>query len=249
MNKKISLLLLITLIGSFVFTTALCAQEVAVDQEGGSAIETLATTLFGKNLVQQFNDGGWAMWPLLVLLIWGIGIAIWKLLVLVKGKINVDKFLENVLPKIKENDFKGALELVEGKKGPVANLVRAGLSKSEFGVEAMEKAMESAAVIEMSFLDRGFNELSTTITLAPMMGFLGTLLGMITAFDDIQNTEVVDAGVVAGGIKIALITSAAGLIIAIPVQFANNIFMSMVDGIVVDMQKASEKVIDTLNEK
>lgn len=131
----------------------------------------------------------------------------------------------------------------------VANLIRAGLLKSDSGIEAMEKAMENAAVVEMSFLDKGFNELSTTITLAPMLGFLGTLLGMIIAFDDIQNTEVVDAGVVAGGIKIALITSAAGLIIAIPVQFANNIFMTMVDSIVVDMQKATEKVIDTLTEK
>ncbi|OQY40020.1 MAG: biopolymer transporter ExbB [Candidatus Cloacimonetes bacterium 4572_65] len=247
MNKKISILLLIILLGSFVFATALCAQEAA--QEGGSAIETIASTLFGKSLVKQFKDGGWAMWPLLALLIWGVGIAIWKLLVLVKGRINVEKFLEQVVPLIKDGKFKQAIEYVETQKGPVANVVRAGLLKSDSGIEAVEKAIENAAVVEMSFLDRGFNELSTTINLAPMMGFLGTLLGMITAFDDITNTEVVDAGVVAGGIKIALITSAAGLIIAIPVQFANNIFLTMVDSIVVDMQKATEKVIDTLTEK
>lgn len=247
MNKKISILLLIILLGSFVFTTALCAQEVA--QEGGNALETIASTLFGKSLVKQFKDGGWAMWPLLALLIWGVGIGIWKLLVLIRGRINVDKFLDEVIPKLKAGNIQAALEYVETQKGSVANLIRAGLLKSDSGMEAMEKAMENAAVIEMSFLDKGFNELSTTITLAPMMGFLGTLLGMITAFDDIQNTEVVDAGVVAGGIKIALITSAAGLIIAIPIQFANNIFMTMVDSIVVDMQKATEKVIDTLTEK
>ncbi|MFA7057169.1 MAG: MotA/TolQ/ExbB proton channel family protein [Candidatus Cloacimonadales bacterium] len=247
MNKKISILLLIILLGSFVFTTALFAQEAA--QEGGNAFETIASTLFGKSLVKQFKDGGWAMWPLLALFIWGLGIGIWKLLVLLRGKINVEKFLDEVVPKLKDGNIKAALEYVETQKGSVANLIRAGLLKSDSGIEAMEKAMENAAVVEMSFLDKGFNELSTTITLAPMLGFLGTLLGMIIAFDDIQNTEVVDAGVVAGGIKIALITSAAGLIIAIPVQFANNIFMTMVDSIVVDMQKATEKVIDTLTEK
>lgn len=114
MNKKISILLLIILLGSFVFTTALFAQEAA--QEGGNAFETIASTLFGKSLVKQFKDGGWAMWPLLALFIWGLGIGIWKLLVLLRGKINVEKFLDEVVPKLKDGNIKAALEYVETQK-------------------------------------------------------------------------------------------------------------------------------------
>lgn len=248
MNKKISMLLLMILLGSFVFTTALFAQEAAQEVSG---LETFARTLFGKTMVQTFKDGGWAMWPLLALLIWGIGMAIWKLITLMKGKVNVEKFLKEITPLIKAGKLDDAISAVEKQKGPVANVVKAGLLKLQQNnnIAEMEKAMENAMVVEVSFLDKGFNELGTTITLAPMIGFLGTLLGMITAFDDIQNSEVVDAGVVAGGIKIALITSAGGLIISIPVQFINNILMTMVDGIYVDIQKATGKVVDTLTEK
>jgi len=95
---------------------------------------------------------------------------------------------------------------------------------------------------------KGFLELSTAITLAPMLGFLGTVSGMISAFDAIAAARAVDATIVASGIKIALITTQAGLIVAIPVQFFNNIFTTMVDGLVIDMQRASEKVIEALIE-
>ena len=108
--------------------------------------------------------------------------------------------------------------------------------------------MENAAMIEMSYLEKGFVEMTSTITLAPMLGFLGTVAGMIVAFDAIAKARSVDATIVAEGIKIALITTQYGLIAAIPIQLLYNIFTTMVDGLVIDMQRASEKVTEALIE-
>ncbi|HCX73446.1 MAG TPA: biopolymer transporter ExbB, partial [Candidatus Cloacimonas sp.] len=123
-----------------------------------------------------------------------------------------------------------------------------GLQKADKDVEAVEKAIENAGIIEMAFLEKGFIPLSTTINLAPMLGFFGTMVGMIRAFADIAAAGEVDPTIVASGIQIALITTAAGLAIAIPVQFFNNMFLSMVDGFTMDMQRGTEKVIETLVE-
>ena len=112
----------------------------------------------------------------------------------------------------------------------------------------MEKSIEAAGVIEMAFLEKGFIPLSTTINLAPMLGFFGTMVGMIRAFKDIAAAGEVDPTIVASGIEIALITTAAGLAVAIPVQFFNNMFLGMVDTLVMDMQRGSEKLIETLVE-
>jgi biopolymer transport protein ExbB len=147
---------------------------------------------------------------------------------------------------IKSKKYKEAIELAKNTRGPVAAIVYSGLLKADGGVPAVEKAIENAAMIEMSYLEKGFIELSTTITLAPMLGFLGTVSGMISAFDAIAAARAVDATIVASGIKIALITTQFGLIVAIPVQFFNNIFTTMVDGLVIDMQKATEKVIEAM---
>jgi len=123
-----------------------------------------------------------------------------------------------------------------------------GLLKVDKGVEAVEKAVENAGVIEMAFLEKGFIPLSTVITLAPMFGFFGTIVGMIRAFADIAAAGEVEPTIVANGIQIALITTAAGLAIAIPMQFFNNLFLGMIDGLVMDMQRGSEKLIETLVE-
>ena len=154
-----------------------------------------------------------------------------------------------IVPLVQEGKYKEAVDIAAKTRGPVAAIVHAGLVKANMGMDAVEKSMENAAMIEMSYLEKGFIELSTTITLAPMLGFLGTVAGMISAFDAIAAARAVDATIVASGIKIALITTEAGLIVAIPVQFFNNIFTTMVDGLVIDKQRASEKVNEALIEK
>jgi biopolymer transport protein ExbB len=184
----------------------------------------------------------------LLVTIYGMAYIIWKFIALIHGKINLNNFLGRIVPLIKDKKYKEAVELAAKTRGPVAAMLHAGLVKVDRGVDAVEKSMENAAMIEMSYLEKGFLELSTAITLAPMLGFLGTVSGMISAFDAIAAARAVDATIVASGIKIALITTQAALIVAIPVQFFNNIFTTMVDGLVIDMQRASEKVIEALIE-
>jgi biopolymer transport protein ExbB len=222
--------------------------EAPAEVQKSSGLKSVAEFLFGKSLVKQFLDGGWAMWPILLVFVYGLAYAIWKFISLMYAKINLNDFLAKILPLIKEKKIKDATELAKKTRGPVAAVIYAGLLKADRGVDAVEKSMENAAMIEMSYLEKGFVEMTSTITLAPMLGFLGTVSGMIVAFDAIAKARSVDATIVADGIKIALITTQYGLIAAIPIQLFYNIFTTMVDGLVIDMQRASEKVTETLIE-
>ncbi len=247
MRKSFSkILMILVLMGLMLSSLAYAATPETTDKASG--LEAVAKFLFGQFLVQLFKDGGWVMWPILIVLIYGLAYIIWKFISLMYAKININDFLNKLLPLIKEKKFKEATELAKTTRGPVAAVVYAGLLKADRGIDAVEKSMENAAMIEMSYLEKGFVEMSSAITLAPMLGFFGTVAGMIEAFRNIAAQESVDAKVVAEGIMIALITTLAGLAIAIPVQFLYNIFTTMVDGLVIDMQRASEKVTEALIE-
>ncbi len=227
--------------------TEAVAPEAPVEEKY-SGLKSVAEFLFGRSLVKEFLDGGWAMWPILFVAIYGIAYIIWKFIALMYAKINLNDFLTKITALIKDKKFKEATELAKKTRGPVAAVVYAGLLKADRGIEAVEKNMENAAMIEMSYLEKGFVEMTSAITLAPMLGFLGTVDGMIIAFDAIAKARSVDATIVADGIKVALITTKYGLIVAIPVQLLYNIFTTMVDGLVIDMQRASEKVTEALIE-
>ena len=213
-----------------------------------SGLETFARRLVGGYLVALFIDGGWVMWPMLVLTIWGLAMVIWKLVALSYAKTNLNAFLDKIMPLIKEKKYKEALDFADKTRGPVATVAYAAISKAGTNVEAVEKAIENSATIEMAFLEKGFIAINTTINLAPMFGFFGTILGMIEAFDAIARAGEVDPTIVADGIKVALITTMFGLAIAIPIQFLNNVLLQMVDGIVLDMQRTSDKIIETIVE-
>lgn len=248
MRKFSYIVLLITLV-SVLIPSVIFAQEAvqeAAAAANSSGMESFAELVFGSGMVKWFKDGGWAMWPILIMALYGIAYIIWKFIALFYGKTNLNAFLDKIIPLIKSKKYKEAAEIAKATRGPVAAIIYAGLLKADGGIPAVEKAIENAAMIEMSYLEKGFLELSTAITLAPMLGFLGTVSGMISAFDAIAAARAVDATIVASGIKIALITTQAGLIVAIPVQFFNNIFVTMVDGMVINMQKATEKVVEAM---
>ena len=230
-------------------TTSAANEEMMFDespQVGG--FEAFARSLVGSGFVDLFLDGGFAMWPILVLLIWAIAVIIYKIIALSYARININALFDKIIPLLKEKKYQDAANVCAKTKGPVAAIIHAGLLKADRGVDAVEKAMESAGTIEMAFLEKGFVPMSTVINLAPMLGFFGTLVGMIQAFDAIAKAGEVDPTIVASGINVALITSAAGLAVAIPVQFFNNLLLGNVDGIVLDMQRGSEKVVETLIE-
>lgn len=247
--RKFSYIMLLIAVLSLVMPGMAFAQGAAEETAAAvstGGLESFAELVFGSGMVKWFKDGGWAMWPILLLTIYGLAYIVWKFIALIYAKVNLNAFLGKIIPLIQNKKYKEAAEVAKATRGPVAAIIYAGLLKADGGIPAVEKAIENAAMIEMSYLEKGFLELSTTITLAPMMGFLGTVSGMISAFDAIAAARAVDATIVASGIKIALITTQAGLIVAIPTQFFNNIFVTIVDGMVIDMQKATEKVVEAM---
>jgi biopolymer transport protein ExbB len=139
-----------------------------------------------------------------------------------------------------------AEEVCANTRGPVASVFQAGLLRSDEGIEGVEKAIVSYGSIEMSFLERGIIWLSLFITIAPMFGFLGTVVGMVEAFDSIESAGDISPSLVAGGIKIALLTTVFGLIVALILQFFYNYCVSKIDRIVVEMEEASIELIDSL---
>jgi len=197
-------------------------------------------------LVERFNEGGDFMWPVLICLIVGLAIAFERIITLNRADINTRKFIVNVKRALDGGGVSAAEEVCAKTRGPVASVFQAGLLRADEGIEAVEKAIVSYGSIEMSFLERGLVWLSLFISLAPMLGFLGTVVGMIAAFDAIEIAGDITPSLVAGGIKVALLTTAFGLIVAIILQFFYNYAVSKIDRIVVEMEDASIELIDSL---
>ncbi len=197
-------------------------------------------------LVERFNEGGQWMWPVLICLIIGLAIAFERIITLNRADINTRKFIVDVKHSLDDGGVASAEEICAKTRGPVSAVFQAGLLRHEEGIEAVEKAVVSYGSIEMSFLERGLVWLSLFISLAPMLGFLGTVVGMIEAFDAIESAGDISPSLVAGGIKVALLTTAFGLIVAIILQFFYNYAVSKIDRIVVEMEDASIELIDSL---
>jgi len=140
-----------------------------------------------------------------------------------------------------------ALEATRNSDAPAAKIMYAGLDRHEEGTERVMKAIENQGLIELSKLEKGLVVLATLTNVAPLLGFLGTVWGMILAFQSIEAAGEVEATLVAGGIKVALLTTAMGLVIAIPVSIAHNYFVSRIDSLVIDMEESAQKMIDALH--
>ncbi|MCY3868332.1 MAG: MotA/TolQ/ExbB proton channel family protein [Gemmatimonadetes bacterium] len=197
-------------------------------------------------MVDLFIKGGNFMYPLLVMLFFGVVVIIERFYTLFKAHINAKEFMVELQDALKQNGPEGAAELCSNTRGPVATVLHAGLLRLDRGIEHVEKSIEESGAIEMAFLERGLVWLSTVANLAPLVGFLGTVSGMIRAFNDIAAAGDVDPSVVAGGISEALITTASGLVVAIPVQAAYNFFLSKIDKIIIDLQESSNQFVDDL---
>ena len=197
-------------------------------------------------LVRYFNEGGEFMWPVLLILIIGLAIAFERIITLNRADINTRKFILNVKKALDEGGISAAEEVCAKTRGPVASVFQAGLLRVDEGIDAVEKAVVAYGSIEMSFLERGLVWLSLFISLAPMLGFLGTVVGMVQAFDAIEQAGDISPTLVAGGIKVALLTTVFGLVVAIILQFFYNYAVSKIDRIVVEMEEASIELIDSL---
>ncbi len=197
-------------------------------------------------LVGYFNEGGPFMWPVLIALILGLAIFLERLITLNRADINTRKFILDVKEALQEGGIQSAEELCSSTRGPVASVFQAGLLRADEGIDAAEKAITSYGSIEMSFLERGLVWLSLFIAIAPMLGFTGTVIGMIQAFDAIEAAGDISPSLVAGGIKVALLTTASGLIAGIILQVGYNYCVSKIDRLVVDMEESSIVLVDSI---
>lgn len=197
-------------------------------------------------LQEQYIAGGFFMHPILASLVIGLAFSIERFWTLTRANINTKKFLVEVKKALEEGGIEKAKDLCANTRGPVASVFHAGLLRVDEGIEAAEKAIIAYGAIEMSFLERGLIWISTFITLAPMLGFTGTVQGMIQAFDAIKEANQISPSIVAGGIAVALLTTLFGLVVAMILQVFYNYFVSRIDKIVIDMEESSVELIDAL---
>ena len=199
-------------------------------------------------MVQYFHDGGTFMWPILVALVFGLIFTLERIYSLMMSRIDSKTFFDDITKVIDNDGAEAALELCEQTQGPVSAIFHAGLSRLHRGLAEVEKAIQNAGAIEMAFLEKNMIWLNAVITIAPMLGFTGTVIGMISAFDAIKAANDISPAVVAGGISQALLTTAFGLVVAMIIQTFQNLFVSRIDKLVLEMEEQSVKIMDHLYE-
>lgn len=211
--------------------------EAAVEEEVG----------IHKQIKAKFIEGGAIFMSFVLLaLIFGLAICIERIIYLNLASTNTKKLLQQIENALQDGGVESAKEVCRNTRGPVASIFYQGLDRYDEGIEVVEKSVVSYGSVQMGLLEKGLTWISLFISLAPMLGFLGTVIGMIDAFDSIQAMGDISATAVAGGIKVALITTVAGLIVAIILQVFYNYIVSKIDGIVNTMEDASISLLDIL---
>jgi biopolymer transport protein ExbB len=202
-----------------------------------------------QTLMSYIHDGGpYIMWPLAGMFVLGMAIALWRLVVILMALVGTRSLFKKVHAALQEGErgIAKAAEICAGTSGPASAIIRAGLSRFPKGIEQVEKAVAGAGAVEMAFLENGLVWLATIANLAPLIGFYGTVAGMIMAFKAIAEAGDVEPGIVAGGISMALITTAGGLLVAIPIQLAHNICVWLIDRAAASMDENASRFIDAL---
>ncbi len=203
----------------------------------------------GGTFWELMGQGGPLMWALLIASIVAVTFIIERFVALHRAKINVNEFLAKLRKALIVNrSIRDAIKICEQYRGPVASIMKAGLLKYGQPKEDVEKTIENAALFEMGRLERGLVVLASVANIAPLIGFLGTVTGMMKSFDALAEAGLSNPGLVAIGIKEALTTTAAGLAVAIPVQLAYNYFMTRINKFVRDIETSTNMLLETFGE-
>ena len=223
-------------------TPAEAPVEAAIDAETEIAGDSIHYVL-----MQKFLEGGWGwMLPILVVLVLGMAIAIERILYLALSTINTKKFIAQVEAALNEGGVEAAKELCRNTKGPIASIYYQGLDRYHLGLDAVEKAVVSYGSVQTGQMESGLGWLSLFISLSPSLGFMGTVVGLIQSFDAIQAAGDISPALVAGGMKVALLTTLLGLIAAMILQVFYNYVIVKIDGMVNEMEDASITLTDIL---
>ena len=243
--------------------TALSAQYAAAQDQAAeetTATETVEATEtvdpfntpaeevpFHQALKTKFIEGGAGFMSLVIIcLILGLALCVERILYLSLSKTNTKKLLKKVEDALNEGGVEAAKEVCRNTRGPIASIFYQGLLRMDQGIEVVEKTIVSYGSVQMSQMENGLSWISLFIAIAPSLGFLGTVIGMIQAFDAIQAAGDISPNVVAGGMKVALITTVGGLIVAVILQIFYNYILSKIDSLTIDMEDASISMVDTL---
>ncbi|MGM9763970.1 MAG: MotA/TolQ/ExbB proton channel family protein [Candidatus Cryptobacteroides sp.] len=215
--------------------------------ETATALEAPEEVPLHQALKTKFIEGGAGFMALVIIcLILGLALAIERILYLSFSKTNTKKLLAKVEAALNEGGVEAAKEVCRNTRGPVASIFYQGLLRMDQGIEVVEKTVVSYGSVQMSQMENGLSWISLFIAIAPSLGFLGTVIGMIQAFDAIQIAGDMSPNVVAGGMKVALITTVGGLIVAVILQIFYNYILSQIDGLTIEMEDASISLIDVL---
>ena len=221
-------------------TTPVVAQESAQS-------EAPAEQSFHQVLKQKVIEGGVGyMGAVLVCLILGLALSIERIIFLSMSSTNTKKLLGSIEDALNNNDVEAAKEAARTTSGPIASIFYQGLTRIDDGVDVVEKNVASYGSVQMGTLDRNVTWISLMIALAPMLGFMGTVVGMIAAFDKIQQVGDISATVVAGGIKVALLTTVGGLIVAMILQLFLNFILTRIEALTNEMEDASISLLDVV---
>ena len=239
-----------------VFAQDAAAESAAAAEPVAEAVtevvdEVAETEVAGETMhhvmMQKFLEGGWAwMLPILIFLVIGLAVAIERILYLALSTINTKKFVAEVEQTVKSKGIGAAKELCRNTRGPIASIYYQGLDRYDQGLDAVEKSVVSYGSVQTGQMESGLTWIGLFIALSPMLGFMGTVVGMIQAFDQIQAAGDISPTLVAGGIKVALLTTLMGLIAAVILQLFYNYIVSKIDSLVNDMEDSSITLMDIL---
>ena len=256
--KKFFMFLAVASLMTFTASIVASAQEeaapAAVEQVADDAEEVI--DLFAGSgeevplhqaLKTKFIEGGAGFMSLIIIcLILGMALAIERILYLAFSKTNTTKLLDNVEKALEEGGIEKAKEVCRNTRGPVASIFYQGLLRADQGVDVVEKTIVSYGGVQMSLMENGLSWIGLFISIAPSLGFLGTVIGMIQAFDAIQAAGDISPNVVAGGMKVALITTVGGLIVAMILPLFYNYIIAKIDSLSIDMEDSSIRFVDTM---
>ncbi len=231
----------------FGILTISASNLLAQDQTGATTEQVAETVPMHQQLKMQFIDGGPEFMTSIVLcLILGLALVIERIIYLNLATTNTKKLLAEIEDALANGGPEAAKEVCRNTRGPVASIFYQGLDRASEGIDMVEKSVVSYGSVQMGLLEKNLSWISLFIAVAPSLGFLGTVIGMVIAFDDIQKAGDISPNVVAGGMKVALITTVAGLIVAIILQFFYNYLLTKIESLVNTMEDASISLVDML---
>ncbi|MBR3092238.1 MAG: MotA/TolQ/ExbB proton channel family protein [Bacteroidaceae bacterium] len=261
---------IIALMGVFTFgmTQSVFAQDeasvdsAAVEQVDSAAVDSAATETeevaapapeveeagMYKNIKTKFIEGSAGFMALVaVALILGLAFCIERIIYLSLADVNTKKLLEGIEDKVNKGDIEGAKAIARDERGPVASIAYQGLMRIDQGLDVVERSVVSYGAVQSSYLEKGCSWITLFIAMAPSLGFLGTVIGMVQAFDDIQRAGDISPTVVAGGMKVALITTIFGIVVALILQVFYNYILAKIEGITSKMEDATISLLDIVS--